>query len=90
MPPVLTKPLTLMQLIIGLSITIIGGAFSLGAAWASVTSDVGQVKIDVTQVKADLKNAKDEAQKTIPRLNRLERNVVSIGNKVGARVEDPE
>lgn len=83
MPPALTKPLTLLQLVIGLAITIVGGAFSLGMAWASVKSDVGQVK-------ADVRDLQDDAKDSATRFNRLERNVVSIGNKVGARVEDPK
>lgn len=59
----LSKPLTLAHLIVGLLITIVGGAFTAGLAWSGVKYEqsITAAKVDAVAVQRaqDVKDAKE-------------------------------
>ena len=94
----LTKPLTLMHLIVGLTITIVGGAFTAGAAWTSTTNngknleervvrEAEAVKSRVDKVEAqraaDVQAAKEERERLGRDVNDIKWIVVRMAQKSG-------
>lgn len=59
---------------LGIGITVLGGAATAGAAWATVKADIKALQGIVNE----------------RRMARMERNIVRIGTRLGITTEDPE
>jgi len=80
----LQQNLQVWHLIVGLSVTIIGGAVTATAAFAGVQYDLEQAKRNILSLEA----AKEQLMKSS---GRTERNIVRIGSKLGIDgLESPE
>lgn len=71
MSPALESPLRVWHLVVGLSVTVLGGAFTAGSAYASMSSDIRQL-----QGKAQTIDAFNE------RMARMEERMISQSNQL--------
>ena len=78
----LSSRLQLWHLLTATFVAILGAAATVGAAWSSITTELAANRVRTTSVE-------DRVSRVESRGNRIERNIVRIGVKLGLQMEDP-
>jgi predicted nucleic acid-binding Zn-ribbon protein len=76
------KPLTLAQLILGLTITVIGGAATAGAAWSSLNSQVLNVSTKQTAYEESYKQLNERTSRMEIQMGRMEERQKNVEEQV--------
>lgn len=77
----MAETLKVWHLVVGLSVTILGGAATAGFAWASVTKDLYQLRKEF-DARVEWGNEKVEL------LERIDKKLQRIGDKMNVSFED--
>lgn len=82
MSPKLERPLRVWHLLLSVGVIVLGGAVSAGAIFT-------QVKNDILNTQNTAKELKDKQAQQEDSINRMDRNIAVIGQKLGVNVETP-